>query len=85
MCKEDTRKAFDEFKRVIDIELFPFTKSIKEEMQNQLRQGLCIRAIKYFVMNYNLSVTQINILQSVTEQYEQIALTTSNNYSKRFL
>ena len=85
MCQQDTRKGFEEFKRVIDVELFPFTHDVKEEMQNQLTQGLCSRAVKHFVMSYNLSLSQINTLQGVTEQYEQIALTTSHNYSKRFL
>jgi predicted transcriptional regulator len=85
MCREDTRKAFNEFKRVIDIELFPFSESVKEEMQNQLVQGLCNRVVKHFVVNYNLSVTQIKRMQDVIEQYEQIVLTTSNNYSRRCL
>jgi predicted transcriptional regulator len=85
MCREDTRKAFNEFKRVIDIELFPFSESVKEEMQNQLVQGLCSRVVKHFVVNYNLSVTQIKRMQDVIEQYEQIVLTTSNNYSRRYL
>lgn len=85
MCKEDTRNAFNEFKRVIDVNLFPFNLNVKQDLQNQLLQGLCSRTVKYFVTNYKLSEIQINLLQSVINQYEQIALITSNNYSKRFL
>ena len=68
MCKEDTRKGFDEFKRIIEIQLFGFNENTKEDMQNQLIQGLCSRTIKHFIMNFNLSNHQIAYLTSVTNQ-----------------
>jgi hypothetical protein len=85
MCKQDTRKGFNEFKRVLEVELFPFSSSIKTELQNQLKQGLCAKTVKHFVMNYKLSDYQIGYMTKVIKHYEQIALTTSNNYARRFL
>ena len=85
MCKEDTRNAFNEFKRVIDIELFTFNTDVKQDLQEQLIQGLCSRTTKHFINNYNLSSAQIKYLSNVTSQYKKLALEVSNNYSKRFL
>jgi len=85
MCKEDTRKGFNEFKNAIDIELFPFNQNVKQDLQNQLLQGLCKRTTKLFVERYNLTEIQLEYLSKVIDQYKQLALNTSNNYSKRFL
>lgn len=85
MCKEDTRKSFNEFKRIIDVNLFPFNQNVKEDLLNQLTQGLCSRTTKEFVTNNNLSVIQLQYLKNVTDQYKRIVLATSINYCKRFV
>ena len=85
MCKEDTRKAFNEFKRVIDVELFAFNDNVRKDLQNELTQGLCKRAINHFVTSYKLSDIQIQFLCNTTNYYKDIVLHTSNNYYKRFL
>ena len=51
MCKEDTRNAFDEFKRVLSVELFPYNDNVKNDLQMQLVQGMCAKTVKYFIMN----------------------------------
>ena len=80
MCKEDTRDAFNEFKRVLSIPLFDFNDNVKQDLQNELTQGLCKRAVKHFVMNYNLSSNQLKFLNKTTNYYKAIALHTSNKY-----
>jgi len=84
MCKQDTRNAFDEFKRVLNVELFPYNDNIKNDLQTQLTQGMCAKTVKYFVMNNKLSEYHIKFMCNVTEHYKQIALKTSENYCKRF-
>ena len=84
MCKEDTRNAFDEFKRVLSVELFPYNDNIKSDLQVQLTQGVCDKTVKYFIMNNKLSDYHIKFMCNVTEHYKQIALKTSGNYCKRF-
>ena len=84
MCKEDTRNAFSEFKRVLSVELFPYNDNIKNDLQTQLTQGMCAKTVKYFIMNNKLSDYHIKFMCNVTEHYKQIALKTSENYSKRF-
>ena len=85
MCKKDTRKAFEDFKRIIDIELFSINENVKNDIQKQMLQGLCTKTVKHFVMTYNLSETQLQILKNVTDQYKVIILKTSTNYYKRFI
>ena len=85
MCKEDTRNAFNDFKRSIECGLFEFNNDVKDDLQNQLKQDTCNRTVKYFVNNYKLSKTQITYLSQIKEHYTQIALTALNNYCKRFL
>lgn len=84
MCKKDTRKAFENFKSDINIELFPINEKFKNDIQKQMVQGLFAKTVKHFVMTYNLTETQIQILKNVTDQYKDIILKTSNNYLKRF-
>ena len=84
MCKEDTRNAFNEFKRVLDVELFTFNNNVKNDLQMQLVQGMCTRTVKYFVTNNKLSDYHIKFMVNVTEHYKQIALKTSENYCKRY-
>ncbi|WGD34738.1 hypothetical protein [Olleya sp. YS] len=85
MCKQDTRNGFNEFKRVIDINLFTFDLNVKEDLLNQLSQGLCSRTVKEFVTNNNLSNKQLEYLSIVIEYYKAIAIKTAENYSRRFL
>ena len=85
MCKEATRKAFNEFKRQLDVELFPLDNSIKEVLQIDMLQNITTPVTKHFVNNYNLSTIQIEILKNTIDSYKQIALKTSNNYSAKFL
>lgn len=83
MCKEDTRNAFNEFKRQLEIGLFSFNNNVKEDMKIQLTQGLCKRTVKYFVTEYNPSEIQIKYLMNVVNDYNKIVLRVSDNYCKR--
>jgi hypothetical protein len=84
MCKEDTRNAFNEFKRISNIQLFRFNNNVKQDMQKELAQGLCSRTVKYFIMNYNLSDLQIQFLCKTTNCYNKLVFNVSDNYSKKF-
>ncbi|REE16988.1 hypothetical protein DFQ09_105201 [Winogradskyella pacifica] len=85
MCKEATRKAFNEFKRQIDVNLFPLDNSIKEVLQNDMLQNIGTPVTKHFINNYNLSTLQIELLENTIDNYKKIALETSNNYAGKFL
>ncbi len=34
MCKEDTRKSFNEFKRLLKVGFYPFNDVVKEDITN---------------------------------------------------
>lgn len=85
MCKEATRKAFNEFKRQLDVELFPLDNSIKEVLQIDMLQNITGPVTKHFVNNYNLSTIQIELLTNIIDSYKQIALKTSNNYAGKMM
>lgn len=82
MCKEDTRLSFEEFKDSLSVNLFDFNDNVKQDIQNQLLQGLCKRTVKYFILNNKLSEIQINYLMKVVGYYQEVALSVSNNYCK---
>ena len=84
-CKGATRKAFTEYKRQIDVALFPFDNSIKNILQLQMFQDIVTPVTKHFINSSNLSILQLEYLKNTIELYKQIALKTSNNYAKRFL
>jgi hypothetical protein len=83
MCKEDTRKSFDEFKRVLDVGYYPFNDVVKEDMQNTLTQDLCKRTVKHFVNTYRPSSIQIKYLTDTTDYYKELVLKVSDNYCKK--
>lgn len=83
MCREDTRSSFEEFKVSLNVKLFDFNDNVKQDVQNQLIQGLCKRTVKYFVLNYKLSAIQINYLMKVVDYYKNLVLSVSNNYCKK--
>jgi hypothetical protein len=82
MCKEDTRTSFEDFKNSLSIGLFDFNDNVKEDLQTQLKQGLCKRTIKYFVTEYNPSEIQIKYLMNVVNDYNKLVLRVSENYCK---
>ncbi len=84
-CKDATRKAFNEYKRQIDVALFPFDNSVKDTLQDQMLIEIGNPITKHFVNNYNLSSKQLEYIKNTIDQYRQIALNTSNNYAKRYL
>ena len=51
MCKEDTRNAFSEFKRVLSVELFPYNDNIKNDLQIQLTQAIFIAVCNLEINN----------------------------------
>ena len=80
MCKSDARKGFNEFKRVVQIRLFSMSKDYKEDLQDNLLQGLFTNTVKHFVMTYNLSSIQLEYLTSVTDYYKNLVFKVSDNY-----
>lgn len=84
MCKEDTRKSFNGFKRVLEIGFYPFNEVVKEDMQNTLIQGMCTKTVKHFVTLYNPSTIQIKYLTDTISYYEKLVLKVSDNYCKKY-
>lgn len=83
-CKKETRLAFDEFKRQIEDRLFPFTEDLKDNLQQQMLQQMGMGVIKTMFKD-NVSKKQLEIINSVLNEYERLAIKTSNKYSKKFL
>ena len=84
MCKQESRTVFNEYKRIVEIELFDFDNKVKQDMQNLIKQSLFPKTTNAFVTKYNLTETQLKIVQETQEQYRQIVLKTVINYNKRF-
>ncbi|MDX1278382.1 hypothetical protein [Oceanihabitans sediminis] len=83
ICKDATRKAFNEFKRQVEVELFPFNNSLKENLQKQMLEQIRMQVTKEYMSKNNLSIQQLKVLDEVINQYSNIALKTSDNYSKK--
>lgn len=84
-CKDATRKAFDEYKRQIDVVLFPFNTSLHENFKKQMFQDIGMQVYKLFINSNNLSTPQLKVLSNTISQYKAIASKTADNYCKRFL
>ncbi|WP_338731782.1 hypothetical protein [Mangrovimonas cancribranchiae] len=82
-CKESTRKAFNEYKRQVDVRLFPFDKGLHENLKAQMFQDIGMSVTKYFVNNYSLSLEQLKYLDNTLNEYKMLAGKTADNYSKR--
>jgi hypothetical protein len=83
-CKVSTRNAFEEYKRQIDVRLFPFNDCLNDNLKAQMFQDLGMPVVKYFLNNYNLSSEQLKVLNDTINSYELIAQKSADNYSKRF-
>jgi anaerobic ribonucleoside-triphosphate reductase len=83
-CKDATRNAFDEFKRQIDVRLFPFDEDLKDNLQKQMLEQIGQKVIKT-MFKYEVNEMQLKIIDNYLNSYRTIALKTSNNYSKKYL
>ena len=84
ICKNETRKAFDEFKRQINVRLFRFDEALKDNLQRQMFEQIGMGIIKN-IFKGEVSKNDLRVLNDTINQYKYIAYKTSNNYSKLFL
>ena len=84
LCKADTRKAFEEFKRVLPFEIFGETGTThKELVLNDIVNSSFGNTTKTIIMEYNPSEAQIVIMKQTIKQYQELLIKTSNNYYKK--
>jgi len=82
-CKTQTRLAFIEYKRQLDVLLFPFTKELNSNLQNQMITDIKQGVIK-MLFKGNVSDKQLLVLTAILTNYCNIFLNVSSNYSKRY-
>jgi hypothetical protein len=82
-CKTQTRLAFIEYKRQLDVLLFPFTKELNSNLQNQMITDIKQGVIK-MLFKGNVSDKQLGVLTAILTNYCNIFLNVSSNYSKRY-
>jgi hypothetical protein len=82
-CKTQTRFAFIEYKRQLDVLLFPFTKELNSNLQNQMITDIKQGVIK-MLFKGNVSDKQLLVLTAILTNYCNIFLNVSSNYSKRY-
>jgi hypothetical protein len=82
-CKTQTRFAFIEYKRQLDVLLFPFTKELNSNLQNQMITDIKQGVIK-MLFKGNVSDKQLLLLKAILTNYCNIFLNVSSNYSKRY-
>lgn len=83
-CRLETRKAFDEFKRQIEVCLFTFNEDLKENLQLQMLEQLGMGVIKTMYKG-EISEQQLRIITHTINNYKGLALKTSDNYAKKML
>lgn len=81
-CKIETRKAFEEFKRQLQLDLFNVDNDLKSILQYHMSQEIRSKVIKHFIENHT-TTQQIKYLQTVTDDYVNIAIKTSNSFFMR--
>ena len=84
VCRQSTRNAFEEFKRQIDVRLFPFDEDLKDNLQKQMFEQIGMGVIKN-IFKGEVTKNDLRVLNDTINQYKFIAFKTSNNYSKQFL
>jgi hypothetical protein len=82
-CKTQTRLAFIEYKRQLDVLLFPFTKELNSNLQNQMITDIKQGVIK-MLFKGNVSDKQLVVLTAILTNYCNIFLNVSSNYCKRY-
>jgi hypothetical protein len=75
--------AFIEYKRQLDVLLFPFTKELNSNLQNQMITDIKQGVIK-MLFKGNVSDKQLLVLTAILTNYCNIFLNVSSNYSKRY-
>lgn len=83
ICKKSTRNAFEEYKRLITVDLFPFNKELNDNYINQMSVEITAHVVKHMINKHNLSTYQLRFLDEVLSKYVLIAIKTANNYSKK--
>ncbi len=79
-CKKHTRIAFEEYKRQIEVRLFPLSEELHNNLKSEMLKDLRGPVTKLFVTKNNLSTTQLNILDKTISEYAKIAERTADNY-----
>lgn len=55
ICKKSTRNAFEEYKRLIEVGLFPFNKELNDNYINQMSVEITSPVVKHMINKHNLS------------------------------
>ena len=84
LCKNETRNAFDEFKRQIDVRLFPFDEDLKDNLQRQMFEQIGMGITKN-IFKEQVFKNDLRVLIETLNYYKYIAYKTSNNYSRKYL
>lgn len=82
-CKLSTRKAFEEYKRQVNLDLFPYDKDFHTDLKYWVFMDVGKDTTKYFVNNYDLSIEQLRYLNKTIEEYKAIFSKTVDNYFKK--
>lgn len=81
-CKTEMRKAFEEFKRQLHLGLFRLDIELLKILQYNMSVEIKQNITKNFIEN-NTSLPQIKYFDNIIREYSDIALKTSNNYTKK--
>ena len=84
ICRQSTRHAFEEFKRQIEVALFPFDDNLKINLQHQMLEQLRQGVMKAIFKENTLTKKECRVLNDTLNQYSLLVLSVSNNYAKRF-
>jgi|TARA_B110000967_G_C18789487_1_gene512558 hypothetical protein len=82
-CKIQTRLAFIEYKRQLDVRLFPYTPDLNSNLQSQMITDINQGVIKTLYKG-KVSEEQLKVSNSILISYCSLVLNVSNNYSKKF-
>jgi hypothetical protein len=82
-CKTQTRFSFIEYKRQLDVLLFPFTKELSSNLQNKILTDIKQGVVKAMFKG-NVSDKQLLVITAILTNYSNIFLNVSSNYSKRY-
>jgi hypothetical protein len=81
-CRTQTRLAFIEYKRQLDVRLFPYTKDLNSNLQSQMLTDIRQGVIKTLHKG-NVTEKQLSVSTSILTTYCSLVLKVSNSYSKR--
>jgi hypothetical protein len=86
LCKADTRKAFEELKRVLPHDVYGLPPvEHKELVLNDIVNSSFGNTTKTIIMEYNPSEAQIGVMMQTIKQYKELLIKTSKGYYKKHI